>query len=119
MPRFKLTGTIIRVVDNKFMLKVDDHCCRALAAIKESIRDPNTTGHFLSVNFKRARFDIKNLEWNEPCDLIGVSVTVTCDHHQRNIRQTIDVPPDGVKNIPDYIYKNVISYSAITIQNNQ
>ncbi len=119
MPQFKVVGTIIKVIDNKFLIKVDDDYYQIVAAIKESIKDPNTSGHFLGVNFKRARFDIKNLDWSEPTDLIGVRVSIQCDHNTRNIRQQIDVPKEVMNYVSDYVFKTVISYSARSIQNIQ
>lgn len=124
---FNVRGTIIRVIDNKFLIKVDDNDQNTIATIKEVIKDTNQSGQFISINFKKAKFEIKNFDWKEPTDLIGVHVAIRCDYTQRNIRQKINTPTDSNESnnyerimfIPEYIHKQVISYSARVIQNIQ
>lgn len=120
MRDFNVSGYLIGVDGNKFIIKVDDEYIEQTAFIK-SLHNKNVQlGNYITINFKSAQFNIKDLNWNEPKDLIGVHLEFRCTTKIYHIKNKLYTPKNldvGNTYIPDNMYYDIVSFSAKTIKN--
>ncbi len=74
-PKFVFTGYIISVIDDRrICVRVDPADVERVSTTISNYADKTTIKDTVVVNVREARFLIKNIEWSELNDLIGVHI---------------------------------------------
>jgi len=120
MRDFNVSGYLIGVDGNRFIIKVDDDYIEQIAFIKSLHNKKNELGNYITINFKSAQFNIQKLNWAEPKDLIGVHLEFRCTTKIYHVKKKLYQPKNldtGNTYIPDNMFYDLASFSAKTIKN--
>ncbi len=119
MRNFSVRGYIINVDGNKVTLRVDDSDIERVSFIASFHKKTPIPGNFITVNVRTAKYDIKNLEWNELTDLKGVHVHVECTARVSQFIKKLNAPKSIEKDgyIPDMNIVKMVSFVARSVKN--
>jgi hypothetical protein len=118
MRDFTVSGYLIGLDGNRFIIKVDDADVDRIALTKTILKKSSQLGNFISVNIKSARFEIANLDWSEPRDLIGAHLQIACTVKIFHVRKKIKAPSGtDATYFPSGVSTEMVSFAAKLIKN--
>lgn len=91
MRQFTVSGYLIGVDAHRLIIKVIDEDIERIALIKTIHKKNDQLGNFITINSKYCKaWNITNLDWKEPSDLIGVQLNIKCTTRTFTFRKKID-----------------------------
>ncbi len=118
--RFVVVGYLISVDQQRLVLKVDPEYVDRIAMIKTMYKKSDNLGNFITINAKSASYDITNLDWKDPSDLIGVHLCIKCNTRTYNMMKDIPRSTDsreGSVHRAGVVSVQLTSFMAQTITN--
>lgn len=122
MRDFTVQGYLIGIDGNRLVLKVDDDDVARISAIKTLHARHHQPGNFIAINFKckAARWEIANLNWSDPKDLIGTHLRIECTVIICGVQRRVTAPVGAdLTNRVSRVYTNTPSFRARVIKNIQ
>lgn len=98
-PQIKFSGNIISVIDQRrICIRLDKECVERISMIISAVNDKTTYKDTIIVNVNECRFNIKNIDWNELHNLIGVHVSIVAQPRPYSFWRTKDIIDDNEMN---------------------
>jgi len=118
MRDFSVNGYLVSADNNRLIIKVDDADIKRIGLIKTLHKKSPQLGNFITINAKVSKWEINNLNWSEPNDLIGVHLNIQCTTRIYNIKKKIPkLSPKSTHYTPDSIYMDLVSFVGRVIKN--
>ncbi len=118
MRDFSVSGYLVSVENDRLIIKVDDTDVKQISLIKTLHKKSPQLGNFITINTRTAKWEITNLDWANPADLIGVHLKIQCTVRNYSIKKKIPkLRTKSAQYTPESIYMELVSFVARVIKN--
>lgn len=110
-PFFSFNARVLSVVDPKrICVRIDNNDLEKISAILSNVENKTIIKSTITLNISDCRFTIRNIEWKELTDLIGVHINVNATYRQYNFWRTRE---SGLDDNNESI-RHTVRYKGIT-----
>lgn len=110
-PYFTFNARVLSVIDSKRVcVRIDSDDLDKISTLMSNVENKTTVKSTLTLNISDCRFTIKNIEWKELTDLIGVHINVNATYRQYNFWRTKEA---GIDDNNETI-RHTVRYKGIT-----